>query len=77
MARRSRAYLTVKADATGGGQRRPLVVVGSLNADSVLEIDRLPKGGETMNAKTLNTFPGGKVRYTYIALTVVLAGLTP
>ena len=37
-----------------------LVVVGSVNADMVLEVDRLPADGETLGAKTLNTFPGGK-----------------
>ena len=41
----------------------PLVVVGSINADLVLEVERLPKDGETMGASSLNTFPGGKVRY--------------
>ena len=39
---------------------KPLVVVGSVNADMVLEVDRLPADGETLGAKTLNTFPGGK-----------------
>lgn len=39
---------------------KPLVVVGSVNADLVLEVDRLPADGETLGAKTLNTFPGGK-----------------
>lgn len=37
-----------------------LVVVGSVNADMVLEVDRLPADGETLGAKALNTFPGGK-----------------
>lgn len=36
------------------------MVVGSVNADLVLEIDRLPADGETLGAKSLNTFPGGK-----------------
>lgn len=39
-----------------------LVVVGSVNADMVLEVERLPADGETLGAKTLNTFPGGKAR---------------
>eukprot|EP00210_Caulerpa_lentillifera_P000895 g866.t1 len=38
----------------------PLVVVGSINADLVLEIDKLPKPGETLPAKSFETFPGGK-----------------
>ena len=40
---------------------KPLVVVGSINADLVLEVERLPKDGETLGASSLNTFPGGKV----------------
>ena len=40
---------------------KPLVIVGSLNADSVLDVERLPEPGETMSAKTMATFPGGKV----------------
>ncbi len=39
---------------------RPLVVVGSVNADLVLPIDRLPKPGETLAAASIDTFPGGK-----------------
>ena len=44
-----------------------LVVVGSVNADMVLEVDRLPADGETLGAKTLNTFPGGKASKQCIA----------
>lgn len=54
------ARLIVRADAASSSKPQ-LVVVGSLNADTVLEVDRIPEGGETMNAKTLSTFPGGKV----------------
>ena len=36
------------------------MVVGSVNADLVLQVDRLPKEGETLGAHTLDTFPGGK-----------------
>ena len=36
------------------------MVVGSVNADLVLEVGRLPADGETLGAKSLNTFPGGK-----------------
>ena len=51
------------------GMQEPkcLVVVGSVNADMVLEVDRLPADGETLGAKTLNTFPGGKARKQCIA----------
>lgn len=36
------------------------MVVGSANADIYVEIDRLPKEGETISAKTGQTLPGGK-----------------
>ncbi|XP_054812958.1 ribokinase isoform X3 [Prosopis cineraria] len=38
----------------------PLVVVGSANADIYVEIERLPKEGETITAKTGQTLAGGK-----------------
>lgn len=38
----------------------PLVVVGSANADIYVEIDRLPKEGETISAKHGQTLAGGK-----------------
>lgn len=38
----------------------PLVVVGSANADLYVEIDRLPKEGETISAKTGQILAGGK-----------------
>ena len=41
---------------------KPLVVVGSANADLVFNIERLPLAGETMAAFGLETIPGGKVR---------------
>lgn len=37
-----------------------LVVVGSINADMVLQIERMPEEGETLAASSLQTFPGGK-----------------
>ena len=37
-----------------------LYVVGSLNADLVLSLARLPAPGETLAASSLSTFPGGK-----------------
>lgn len=43
--------------------KKPLLVVGSINADLVLEVARLPKPGETISASNLTVFPGGKVRY--------------
>lgn len=38
----------------------PLVVVGSANADIYLEIDRLPREGETLAARSGQTLAGGK-----------------
>lgn len=38
----------------------PLVVFGSANADIYVEIDRLPREGETITAKTGQTLAGGK-----------------
>ena len=45
-----------------GGPRKPLVVVGSINADLVIEVDRLPKPGETLAGTSMNVYPGGKAR---------------
>lgn len=38
----------------------PVVVVGSANADIYVEIDRLPREGETLAAKSGQTLAGGK-----------------
>ena len=51
------------AAALTAQQPPPLVVVGSVNADLVLQVERLPKDGETLGAQALNTFPGGKVMW--------------
>lgn len=40
--------------------KKPLVVVGSVNADLVIEVDRLPKPGETLSGSSMNVYPGGK-----------------
>lgn len=45
----------------GEEDARPLVVAGSINADLVAEVARLPRPGETMDAKGFNVYPGGKV----------------
>lgn len=37
------------------------MVVGSVNADLVFNVPRLPAAGETLDAKSMDTFPGGKV----------------
>uniref|UniRef100_A0A0R0GF60 Carbohydrate kinase PfkB domain-containing protein n=1 Tax=Glycine max TaxID=3847 RepID=A0A0R0GF60_SOYBN len=41
-------------------QLPPVVVVGSANADIYVEIDRLPREGETLAAKSGQTLAGGK-----------------
>lgn len=45
----------------GEEEKKPLVVVGSINADLVIEVERLPKRGETMSGGDMNVYPGGKV----------------
>lgn len=40
---------------------QPLVVVGSVNADMMLQVDRFPKPGETLSAQSMTTSAGGKV----------------
>lgn len=37
-----------------------IVVVGSMNMDLVVTVDRMPKIGETISGETLNVIPGGK-----------------
>jgi ribokinase len=54
---------TVSASASMSSHAmKPLVVVGSINADLVVELDRLPKKGETLSTKggSMNVYPGGK-----------------
>lgn len=46
--------------ASSGDNGPPLVVVGSANADIYVEIERLPKEGETVSAKNGQTLAGGK-----------------
>lgn len=45
---------------SAASDQAPLVVVGSANADVYVEIDRLPKEGETIAAKSGQTLAGGK-----------------
>lgn len=40
--------------------RKKIVVVGSVNLDIVVTVDRLPVAGETVSGGTLSQFPGGK-----------------
>jgi ribokinase len=42
-------------------EKKPrILVVGSINMDLVLEMDRLPEGGETLLGRCYSYIPGGK-----------------
>lgn len=41
-------------------EQKKIVVVGSVNLDIVVTVDRLPVAGETVSGGTLSQFPGGK-----------------
>lgn len=62
-ARLCRSRHAVRCGARSGDAQQPLVVVGSVNADLVLQVSRLPDAGETMTADSLDYFPGGKVQH--------------
>ena len=40
--------------------KRPILVVGSINMDLVVEVQRLPQKGETVFGETIRYVPGGK-----------------
>ena len=63
--RHGRTAVLVSADAN----KKPLVVVGSINADMMLQVDRFPKPGETLTAKSMNTSAGGKVHLVLSIIT--------
>src|SRR5512142_3328068 len=42
------------------GASRPITVVGSLNMDFVVQVDKLPLPGETVLGSSFRTIPGGK-----------------
>jgi ribokinase len=63
----SQASSSAKTGASGVSKdfsgQKPLLVIGSLNADIILEISRFPKQGETLGARSDSTgymVPGGK-----------------
>ena len=39
---------------------KKIVVIGSLNMDSVIETPHMPKGGETVSGQSVTLVPGGK-----------------
>ena len=39
---------------------KKIVVIGSLNMDSVIETPYMPKAGETISGKSVTLIPGGK-----------------
>ncbi|KAI8473299.1 MAG: Ribokinase-like protein [Monoraphidium minutum] len=57
---RGPAPAAAAAAGAGAPARPPLVVVGSVNADLVLAVDRVPTPGETLGAASMAFFPGGK-----------------
>ena len=50
-----------------------LTVVGSVNADLVFTLQRVPRAGETLAARGLATHPGGKARGGSAAAALPLA----
>ncbi|XP_010926761.1 ribokinase [Elaeis guineensis] len=54
------AAASLSASAQPSPEKPPVVVVGSANADIYVEIDRLPREGETVAARTGQTLAGGK-----------------
>jgi hypothetical protein len=62
IARAARKQHAARCSAHSSDAQRPLVVVGSVNADLVLQVNRMPDAGETLTADSLDYFPGGKVR---------------
>jgi ribokinase len=45
---------------TAQNKRIPLLVVGSVNMDLVMQLDRVPRGGETLLGRHYSYVPGGK-----------------
>ena len=41
-------------------RKRPIVVVGSINTDLVVRVERIPVAGETIPGTDIETHPGGK-----------------
>jgi len=41
-------------------RKRPVVVVGSINTDLVVRVERIPMAGETIPGAAFETYPGGK-----------------
>lgn len=38
----------------------PIIIIGSLNLDIVVQVDRLPSPGETVHGRSITNVPGGK-----------------
>jgi ribokinase len=49
-----------ETNACRDAPRGHIVVLGSLNADLVIQVPRLPRAAETVMGEALRTFPGGK-----------------
>ncbi|MFS7946933.1 putative ribokinase [Helianthus anomalus] len=58
--KKSKRFPSFTLNSTAKPSPPPLVVVGSAGADMYVEIERLPKEGETISATTGQTLAGGK-----------------
>jgi ribokinase len=56
---------------------KDIVVVGSLNMDVVLEVDRFPGEGETLHARAMSTGNGGKGGNQAVACARLMVAPTP
>ena len=61
--------------SSGFNRPGPLVVVRSINADTFLELNRLPDRGETVGAKGIFIVPGGKGANQCVGLARLSKGL--
>jgi len=52
--------MKLKASMIGEQFLKPIVVVGSINADLVCQVNRIPEPGETLLGSNFKIYPGGK-----------------
>ncbi|KAB5604133.1 ribokinase [Bifidobacterium jacchi] len=56
----ARALLSAIADEANRGERGRVAILGSMNADYTVRVERLPQPGETVPAGPMVILPGGK-----------------